>query len=218
MVKKPDSIEKILDAALKLADQYSWEAVRLHDVATATRMTLDEVRHHVREKEQLSDAWFDRADAAMLQDAATPEFLQLTSHERLHRVIMTWLGALAAHRRVTRQIILSKCELGHIHIQVPGVLRISRTVQWMREAAHRDATHVHRALEETILTSIYLTTFLHWMVDDSANSARTRTLLHWLLHRAEQLANHLPWFLPDLRSRLTTSPEEHPPQPGRPSP
>jgi AcrR family transcriptional regulator len=154
--------------------------------------TLDDIRLHFREKEDLVDAWFDRADAAMLQDAVEPGFLQLSTRERLHRSIMTWLDVLALHRRVTRQMILSKCEPGHLHIQIPAIMRISRTVQWVRETAQRDTTYLARALEETVLTSIYLATFAYWMQDVSDGSTRTRRLLDRLLRLAETAAMWLP--------------------------
>jgi len=180
--------DRIVDTALTLAEQRSWEAVRLHDVAAALGIGLEDIRRQFREKEDLVDAWFDRADRAMLEDAATPDFLALSARQRLHRVIMHWLTALSPHRRVTRQMILGKLEPGHLHIQIPGLLRISRTVQWMREAAQRDtASMTRRALEETAATSIYLMTFVHWMMDDSPHSARTAEFLDRRLKEAETL-------------------------------
>jgi hypothetical protein len=84
-------------------------------------------------------------------------------------------------------MIGAKLEPGHIHIQIPAIMRISRTVQWMREAAQRDATFLRRALEETALTTLYLATFTHWMFDESNNSQRTRTFLEQNLQLAEIL-------------------------------
>jgi ubiquinone biosynthesis protein COQ9 len=179
--------ERIVDAAIALGEQASWEAVRLHDVADALGITLDEIRRYFREKEDVVEAWFDRADAAMLVQAESPGFSGPTPRERLHRLIMTWLRALAPHRRVTREMIYGKLEPGHLHIQIPGLMRVSRTVQWMREAAHRDATYLRRALEETGLTSIYLMTFFYWMNDDSPGSASTGRFLDGWLAFAERL-------------------------------
>ncbi|HET9664037.1 MAG TPA: hypothetical protein VFP00_07400 [Burkholderiales bacterium] len=177
----------IVDAAIALAEQSSWEAVRLHAVAAALDIPLDEIRRHFREKEDVVDAWFDRADSAMLREAEAPGFLGLTPRERVRRLILTWLGALAAHRRVTRQMIYGKLEPGHLHIQIPGLMRVSRTVQWIREAAQRDATYVRRALEETGLTTIYLMTFFHWMNDESPGAIRTERFLDGCLGFAERL-------------------------------
>jgi AcrR family transcriptional regulator len=181
--------DKMLDTALALAQRRSWEAVRLHDVAAALGLSLDDVRTHFREKEGLVDAWFDRADAVMLQDAAEPDCVALASVARLHRLIMAWLGALGAHKRVTRQMILGKLEPGHLHTQIAGLLRVSRTVQWLREAAHRDAVLPWRAFEETALTGIYLTAFGYWLQDESEGASRTAALLKRLLGAADRVSN-----------------------------
>jgi ubiquinone biosynthesis protein COQ9 len=187
----PDVRDLIVDTALELAAQRPWEAVRLHDVATAAGITLEDVRLHFREKEDLVDAWFDRADSAMLRAAQDSGFAALTVRQKLHLLIMTWLAALAPHRKATREMIYGKMEPGHIHIQIPGLMRVSRTVQWMREAAHQDATYVRRALEETALTSIYLMTFFYWMCDDSPGTERTARFLDGWLARAESAAQRL---------------------------
>ena len=65
--------DAILDTALRLADASSWEAVRLHQVAAALGISLDDIRSHYREKEDLVDAWFDRADRALLEQARLPD-------------------------------------------------------------------------------------------------------------------------------------------------
>lgn len=184
---KPELREAIVDTAVAIAERSSWEAVRLFDVATELAISLDDIRIYFREKEDLVDAWFDRADSQMLKAAETVEFLSLSPRERLHHLIITWLDALAAHRKVTRQMIGAKLEPGHLHIQIPAVMRISRTVQWVREAAQRDATFLRRALEETALTTIYLATFVYWMRDESENFQRTRDFLEQKLQIAESL-------------------------------
>jgi AcrR family transcriptional regulator len=179
--------EAIVDSAITLAQRSSWEAVRLFDVATELNVSLNDIRTYFQEKEDLVDAWFDRADSRMLRAAETVEFLTLSPRERLQDLIMTWLDALADHRKVARQMIGAKLEPGHLHIQIPAIMRISRTVQWIREAAQRDAVFVRRALEETGLTTIYLATFVHWMHDESENSQRTRNFLQHKLQLAESL-------------------------------
>lgn len=184
--------DRIIEAALALAEQRSWERVRLHDVAAGLKLGLNDVRAHFSEKEDIVDAWFDRADAAMLDEAAKHGLPALSSRDRLYRLMMAWLAALAPHRRVTRQMIGGKLEPGHVHYQYAGLLRVSRTVQWWREAAQRDAALPWRALEETALTAIYLAVFFYWMRDDSENARRTSALLDGLLARAERLTRWVP--------------------------
>jgi len=177
--------DQIVDAAIDLAEASDWEAIRLYDVAARLGLSLDDIRQEFSEKDELIDAWFDRADSAMLQDAASPEFYRLSRKECFRRAMMAWLDALTVHRRVTRQMILSKLEPGHIHIQFPGLMRVSRTVQWMREAAGYDASFPRRAVEEVAHTGVYLTTFAYWMSDDSPRSERTRRFLARQLDRSD---------------------------------
>jgi AcrR family transcriptional regulator len=184
----------IVDTALALANRHSWETIRLHEVAEAAGIGLEDVRRHFREKDALIDAWFDRADAAMLVDAASVDFMRLPVRQRLERALLTWLETLQPYRRVTREMILAKCEPGHLHIQFPAVMRISRTVQWLREAAGVKDAFVHRALAESVLTGIYLAVFTRWLNDDSAESIQARRLLSRLLGQAEWLARTLPGF------------------------
>jgi AcrR family transcriptional regulator len=195
-----EAARHILNTALHLANQGSWETLRLHEVAEAAGVSLEDIRLHFREKDSLIDAWFDRADAAMLEAAASAGFRHLPVRQRLEGALLAWLGALQPYQRVTREMILAKCEPGHIHIQFPAVLRISRTVQWLREAAGLKDAFLHRALAETALTGIYLAVFVRWLNDTSADATPTRRLLIQLLTQAERLALALPGFRGEGRS------------------
>lgn len=184
--------QRILDTALKLAEANSWNAVQLHHIAEAVGVTLKEVHERFRDKEDLIDAWFERADSAMLQNAAEPDFLLLPRRARLHRLIMAWLDTLAPHRRITRQMVLGTLQPGYG--QLRAIKRTNRTVQWIYEASRRNANYLQRTLEETGLTGIYLTTLFYWMTDDSQGSASTRRFLDRLLAGAMFPLNPFTWF------------------------
>ena len=120
--------EDIINTAIAIAEKSSWESVRLFDIATELDKNLDDIRHYFREKDEIIDAYFDRADKAMLKASTTAEFASLSSQKKLLVLLMVWLNTFHNHKPVLRQMINSKLELGHIHIQIPGLLRISRTV------------------------------------------------------------------------------------------
>lgn len=183
---------RIVDTAVELAEQSSWEAVRLHQVAEALGIGLDDVHSRFREKDELIDAWFERADDAVLKLSDSGELAQLAPRERLFRLIMAWLDALEPHRQVSRQMIQSRLEPGHLHIQIPALMRISRTVQWMREGARLEDAGVMRAVLETATTAIYLAAFVNWMGENTAGSPRTRRLLDGLLGQAEAIMQVCP--------------------------
>ncbi|MCG7898390.1 MAG: TetR/AcrR family transcriptional regulator [Candidatus Thiodiazotropha weberae] len=182
----PDQMaEKILDYAVRLAEQSSWESIRLHQVAEEMGINLQTVQGYFRQKDDLVEAWYDRADRAMLADAAKEDYQWLTPRERIHRSIFCWLTSMQNQRKVSREMLGYKFELGHLHLQVLGLLRISRTVQWFLEAAHRDSVDLKRIGEEVVTTGIYLSTFAHWLFDDSSGAEKTAKLLDRLLRRAE---------------------------------
>lgn len=171
--------DDIMDAALALADASHWERVRLHEVATRAGCSLDDIRAHFREKEEIIDAWFDRADASVLRGQSSPGVT-----DRIGELIIAWLDALAPYHRVTREMVLTRLEPGHLHHQLSSVLRISRTVQWLREAAGREHAFVARAFDETACTALFVATFVHWLYDESPQQQATRARLAGALDAA----------------------------------
>jgi ubiquinone biosynthesis protein COQ9 len=184
--------EDILMTALDLGEARGWDALHLYDIARALDITLSDIRRHYDQKDALAEAWFARADAALLAVAETPGWLALDARQRLARAIFAWLDALAPHRRLTAAMLRYKLQPDHLHLQLAGLLRVSRTVQWLREAAGLPSAGWRRELEEIALTGIYLSTFACWLNDASTDSARTRAYLDRLLALAERTALRLP--------------------------
>jgi len=181
--------DDILDKALELADAGSWESVRMYDIASELGIGLDEISRHYQQKDDLAEALFNRADQVMLSEATKDGFDELSGRKRIHRVIMAWLSALAPHRRALIDILKYKLEFGHIHLQVLGMLRVSRTVQWMLESVGSKTVSLSRIAEEVGTTSVFLTTLGCWLTDHTEGYARTEKLLDSLLCKSENLAS-----------------------------
>ncbi|WP_373386862.1 TetR/AcrR family transcriptional regulator [Pseudomonas alcaligenes] len=177
MPRSSPSAAQILDCALDLAEHCGWEALHLHQVAAALGCDLVAIAKHYRQKDDLVEAWFDRADQALLARAKGADLAALSAEKRLEELLLAWLAALAGHRALTGQMLLYKLEPGHVHLQVGGLLRISRTVQWWREAAGRQSLHLARIAEESLLTAAYLRTFVHWLRQPRGDEADLRALL-----------------------------------------
>ncbi|MBM7063401.1 TetR/AcrR family transcriptional regulator [Pseudomonas sp. UL073] len=186
------SAAQILDTALNLAAQCGWERLQLHAVAAELGVGLDAIAAHYPQKDDLVEAWFDRADQALLRHAAEPALLEQDPGQRLEELLLAWLAALEEYPAVTAQMLLYKFEPAHLHLQVLGLLRISRTVQWWREAARRDNHHLARVVEESLLTAVYLRSFVHWLRHPHEPPALLRAHLHRQLQRAplRQLLRH----------------------------
>lgn len=188
--------DRILDAALRLAEVHGWDALHLYEIAEDLGLSLSVIHQHFRQKDDLAEAWFDRADRVLLAVPERPGWAALPPRERLYQAIMAWLDALHPHRRSTRAMLGYKLHHEHVHLQLHGLTRISRTVQWIREAALLPNTGMRQEIEEGVLTGIYLATFSRWLRDDSPDSAAAQKRLQRLLQSAEQVATGPGRWLP----------------------
>ena len=91
-------------------------------------------------------------------------------------------------------MIFNKFELGHLHYQVGGAMRVSRTVQWIREAAGLEDELPWRAFSEAGLTAIFLATFFYWMFDYSNQSEKTEEFLKQRLENARLIVRFAKAF------------------------
>ncbi len=177
--------QRIVDAALELAEEAGWDRLRLRAVAARLDVPLAAVLVHYRDLDAVADAWFRRAWSAML--AVPPEgFAALPARERLHLAMMRWFDALAPHREVTGQILAAKLYPAHPHHWVPLVFNLSRSIHWLREAALLDAVGRRRQMEEVGLTWLFLMTLAVWLRDETPGQARTREVLRRRLADADR--------------------------------
>ena len=177
----------IVRTALRLAEEAGgWDAVHVHLVAGELGISLEELAHYFGDKDSIAEGFLDIADRALLALGQQPGWGELPIRERLFRAITVWLGTLAPHRRIVGGMLRYKLQPEHLHLQARGIMRISRTVQWIREVASMPSVGWRRELEEAVLTSIYLTTFSFWLADGSPKAERTQRLLKRLLAMVEQ--------------------------------
>lgn len=164
-----------------------WEKLTLHDVARSMGIKLGDIHREFPQKDDLVDAWLDRADTAMLKQFPDDVLNSLNHAERLETVLLAWLDTLAEYHKLTGEMLLYKLEPGHIHLQAAGVLRISRTVQWFREAAELKADGIKRIGQEIALSSLFVATFIYWLNDKSEQQTKTKQFLRKRLQRGERL-------------------------------
>jgi AcrR family transcriptional regulator len=183
--------DRIVDETLELAEEVGWQHVHLRAVADRLGAPLAEVRRHYRDLDAVADAWLARADRAMLARRDDAGFAGLPAEERLYACITRWLDSLAGHRRVTAEIFRAKLYLGHPHHNIALVLWLSRTVQWLREAAHLEAAGRRRQTEEIGLSALFVATLVMWSRDQSENQGRTRHYLSRRLDLADRIMARL---------------------------
>lgn len=184
--------DRIVDAAVALGELRSWNAVHLYDIAEHMGIPLAEIERHFRNKDEIADAWFRRADNAIAACASEPRWMSLTIRERLSRAIRAWFAALEPHKDVAKEMLAYKVQPDHIHLVVKGVIRTSATVQWVREAARVPATGLKRELEEPVLTAIFLGALASWLTEKTPGTPRTWKWMERQLAWADRVARAWP--------------------------
>jgi AcrR family transcriptional regulator len=167
----------LLEAALALAEAEGWPEVRLSRVAERAGVPLPAVGQRFRDVDAVANAWFQRARLAMLEVPAD-ELQGLTADKRLARVIEQWLDILAAHRRVTGEMLRAKLYPSHPHHWVPVIFDLSRLVHDVLDAAGIEGSGRVRQAQEIGLTLIVLETLCDWLRDESSGQERSRARLH----------------------------------------
>lgn len=179
------SEERIVDAALDLAEEIGWGNVRLRLVAERLGIPMAEVSDRFRDLDAVADAWFVRARQAML--APPPEgFAEMLPPERLHLLLMRWFNCLAPHRAVTGQMLREKLYASHPHHWAPMIFSLSRLINWLRDAALLDASGRRRQMEEIGLTMLFLGALAVWQRDDTPGQEDTSAYLRRRLARADR--------------------------------
>lgn len=186
MTKNTLTVNTILEKAIELAQQSSWESFSLSELASVLDCSLSEINQFYRSKDDMAEALFNRADDAMLSLTSDDEYRDLTSDDKLFECIMVWFELLGPYRPLIREIFAYKLEPGHFHLQAHGITRISRTVQWFMEASDRKSTGLKRIADEVAVTSAYLASFSFFLFDNSEHYANTRSLLKSLIKKINQ--------------------------------
>jgi AcrR family transcriptional regulator len=153
--------DRIVDAAIALAEERGWENVRLYLVAERLGIGLGEIARHFRDLDAVANAWFERARQTLMRVAPT-SLAGKPPPERLHTAMMTWFDALAAHHAVTVQMLDAKLYLSHPHHWVPMIFDLSRLMHDFLDTARIASTGPRRQLAEVGLTLIFLATLRDW--------------------------------------------------------
>jgi len=189
---KPGPIEPVVvAAAVAIAREAGFEAVRLTALAERTGVALPVIADRFRDVDAVANAWFKMARQRVM---AIP-FAAIAAHaadERLARVMESWLAFFGADRKVALEIIRAKLHPSHAHHWVPLVLDLSRLVHDFLDVARVPGQGAFRAAQEVALTAITLAMLQDWAWDQSPDAATTRRRLRRRLACVGCLAERLP--------------------------
>ena len=180
-----DFEQRVVEAAIAMAEEVGWENVRLRLVAERLDIPLTEIGSHFRDLDAVANAWFPAARRRM-QEPRPAGVRRLAGAASPGNGAIALVRATSTHRQVTVQMLTASC--GRF-IRIIGC-RCLRPVADDSVAARcrrLDAGSPRREMEEVGLTWLFLLTLLVWANDDSEGQARTRRFLQRRLADADAL-------------------------------
>lgn len=186
MAAKKINADLILSTAVVIAQQRGWNKLEFRDIAKELDIPLMTIYAYYTTKQELAMAWFQRADVNMLFESSDPELLSFSIPERLQKLIMAWFHHLMTYRHASRDMILAiMTSLDPIKkIKFLGHLR--HTVRWICEAAECDTRDLRQYIETSGLLTIFISTLLYWLHDDSKEATATQNFLHKKLYKGKK--------------------------------
>jgi|TARA_R110002072_G_scaffold517_37_gene3287 AcrR family transcriptional regulator len=186
--KKKDPAVEIETAALRLAAQRSWDDLSLRDIAEEAKLPLSEVFPHYRSKVAILRGFTDRIDLEVLSQAAAekaaPDAPREGPRDRLFNVLMLRFESLQPYRLALAGIAQS--QLRHPMIGLATSCQLSRSLDWMLEAAEIDCRGFGGLLRRKGIMAAYLASLRVFLRDDSDDLAKTMAALDSYLRRGEK--------------------------------
>jgi AcrR family transcriptional regulator len=212
--------DRIIAAALRLAEQRGWRELSLGEIAGGAGIPLAELRGTFQSKGQILAAFSRAVDQAVLKKFEKPG--ADAARDRLFDVLITRFEIMQPYKAAIRRI---RDDLGLSFGEALAQLRPALKSQyWMLAAAGISGEGGRGFLRVQGLLAIYARVFPIWLDDDDPGLARTMAALDRRLRRGEavlrgieRLRNGLQGVSRALRGRSERSKDVMPPQTDAPA-
>ncbi len=196
MLEGTTSRDRIISAALRLAETRGWRDLSLGEIAAEAGVPLAEFRKEFQSKAQILAAFSRAIDMAVIEKFPAPG--PDVARDRLFDVLLTRFEVMqpykAAIRRIREDVGSS---LGESLTQMRPALK---SQYWMLAAAGISGEGGTGFLRVQGLLSIYARVFSIWLEDDDPGMARTMAALDRRLRRGESVMRGLERFRDGLES------------------
>jgi AcrR family transcriptional regulator len=179
--------DRLIDAALALAERHGWRRTGLAEIAAEAGLTLPEAYALHRGKGAILRAFQRRIDQAAL--AGTAHASGESARERLFDLLMRRLEALKPHKPAVRAIL--RDSIGH-PAAIFGIAGLGRSMRWMLEGAGISTGGCAGRLLVHLTAALYLNVLRTFLGDDSEDLGRTMAALDRGLRQGEQMCRFLP--------------------------
>ncbi len=192
--------ERIIAAALRLAETRGWRDLSLGEIAAEAGVPLVEFRKEFQSKGQILSAFSRAVDLAVIEKFPAPG--PDVARDRLFDVLLTRFEVMQPYRAAIRRIREDVgSSLGESLAQMRPALK---SQYWMLAAAGISGEGGTGLVRVQGLLSIYSRVFSIWLEDDDPGMARTMAALDRRLRRGESVMRGIERFRDGLES-LTRS-------------
>ncbi len=175
--------DRIVAAALRLAESRGWRELSLGEIAREAGIPLIELRREFQSKGQILAAFSRAADQAVLEKFPAPG--ADAPRDRLFDVLLTRFEAMQPYKGAIRRI---RGDPGRSFGEALAQLRPALKSQyWMLAAAGIDGEGGRGLLRVQGLLGVYARVFQVWLDDDDPGLARTMAALDRRLRRGESV-------------------------------
>jgi AcrR family transcriptional regulator len=190
MLEGTTNRDRIIAAALRLAETRGWRDLSLGEIAAEAHVPLVEFRKEFQSKGQILAAFSRAIDLAVLEKFPAPG--PDVARDRLFDVLLTRFELMQPYKVAIRRI---RDDVGSSLSESLAQMRPALKSQyWMLAAAGISGEGGTGFLRVQGLLSVYARVFSIWLEDDDPGMARTMAALDRRLRRGESLMRSIERF------------------------
>ncbi len=181
MIENQTSRNRIINAALELAEKKPWAEINLNEIAHAAQLTVADLSQLFRSKTEILEGFSRAIDTEVLKSVSLDP--ELSVRDRLFDVLMTRFELLNPYKPA----LIKLFEHNERRIKSPNPLlrRLLGSQYWMLVAAGVDVDGPRGVIRAAGLASIYSRVFVTWLEDDDPGLAKTMATLDAKLRTGE---------------------------------
>ena len=202
MNQQIDVADRLIDAALALAEENGWRPLSMSGIATAADVPLAEIYRHFPSKMAILDGVTRRIDAAVLDGGPGDE--EDSVRDRIFDLLMRRFDALNAQRSGIIAVVKDLPKDPAAALSQLSALQ--RAMAWTLDLAGDPPDGLLGQIKVRALGLLYLIVLRTWVDDDSPDMAKTMAALDRRLSQAEQVAGFV--LRRDLRAKEPDAGEE----------
>ncbi len=180
--------QKIIEAALKLAEKENWSDISLPEIAKAAKVSLGQIREEFDDKPAILKAFMAQIDQAVL-DKAAEDLVEESARDRLFDILMLRLEILEPYKAALKNILPQIKRDPGLMLELSGA--VCRSAKWMLIAADLEAGGAEGFARERGLALVFAKTLDVWLEDDETGLAKTMAELDRQLRRGESWLENL---------------------------